>query len=247
MLYQDSQLATYIDRPTRFTCRVRLYGVMLETHLKNTGRGADVLLAGAIVVIVPAINSTRKTHWDLVAVRKQTERGNFWVNVDSSAPNQVTKEAVASGLLKFPGLTGTITEFRPEVTFGDSRVDFKGSTSTGEEFFVETKGCTLENQGVVAFPDAPTVRAVKHVYNLDKAMAAGYRAYLMFVIQIDNIDLLTLNQAMAPKLTQAIRDALPQGLQIMAYCSAVDEFGIALHRPTHFEIDAPFVDPQAAG
>lgn len=244
MQYEGARLASYVDRPSRFTCRVELAGEIVETHLKNTGRGADVLLPGATVSVVPALNPDRKTHWDLVAVIKRTDHGDFWVNVDSSMPNKVTKEAVDAGRLTFPDLPGVITEFRPEVTFGDSRVDFKGQTSTGQEFFVETKGCTLESNGIVGFPDAPTIRAVKHVYNLEHAVDEGYLAYLFFVIQIDNIDVLTLNRDMAPKLTKAIKAAVPHGVKILAYCSTVDENGMVLHRPTDFVIDAPFTDPQ---
>ncbi|MCH4011639.1 DNA/RNA nuclease SfsA [Furfurilactobacillus sp.] len=244
MQYEGAQLAHYVDRPSRFTCRVERNGETIETHLKNTGRGADLLIPGATVSIVPAKNPERKTHWDMVSVIKRTDHGDFWVNIDSAMPNKVTKEAVDAGLLTFPDLPGTITEFRPEVTFGDSRVDFKGKTSNGQEFFVETKGATLESHGIVGFPDAPTIRAVKHVYNLEHAIDEGYMAYLFFVIQIDNIDVLTLNHHMAPKLTAAIKAAVPHGVKIAAYCSKVDENGMTLHRPAEFRIDEPFIDPQ---
>ncbi|GKT03786.1 DNA/RNA nuclease SfsA [Furfurilactobacillus entadae] len=244
MKYEGVQLASYVDRPSRFTCRVELNGAVVDTHLKNTGRGAEVLIPNATVAVVPAKNPDRKTYWDLVAIVKETAHGRFWINVDSSAPNQVTKEAVTAGRLVLPELEGDIMAFQPEVTFGDSRVDFKGVTTTGREFFVETKGCTLENEGIVGFPDAPSVRAVKHVVNLAAAVAAGYQAYLLFVIQMDNVDVMTLNKTMAPKLTAAIREAETAGVHVLAYCSTVDEHGITLHRPTTFDIDAPFTNPQ---
>ena len=52
------------------------------------------------------------------------------------------------------------------------------------KIFAEVKGVTLEKDGVLMFPDAPTERGVKHLNELAKALKEGYEAYVAFIIQM---------------------------------------------------------------
>ena len=66
---------------------------------------------------------------------------------------------------------------RQEVTYGNSRFDLYAEEEE-RKIFIEVKGVTLEEDGVVKFPDAPTERGVKHVEELCKAVRDGYEAYI---------------------------------------------------------------------
>ena len=89
MHYKTILDATFLSRPNRFIAKVLLDGKEETVHVKNTGRCKELLLPGADVRLEVSDNSTRKTKYDLVAVRKE---GLGWVNIDSQAPNKVVKE-----------------------------------------------------------------------------------------------------------------------------------------------------------
>ena len=109
----------------------------------------------------------RENKWDLIAV----EKGKRMINMDSQIPNRVVKEWLEQG-----HLFENITCIRPEYTYGNSRFDLY--VEAGErKIFIEVKGVTLEEDGVVRFPDAPSERAVKHVEELQSSQD-GYEAYV---------------------------------------------------------------------
>ncbi|MBQ1918718.1 MAG: DNA/RNA nuclease SfsA [Schwartzia sp.] len=161
MIYADTAEARFIDRPNRFIAHVELDGRTETVHVKNTGRCRELLLPNIPVVLEKSDNPNRKTKYDLIAVRKK-KLG--WINIDSQAPNKVVKEWL------------TKQDFDvviPEYSYGDSRIDFymeKGN----RKYLLEVKGCTLEIDGTGYFPDAPTVRGVKHIRELMKAQKQGF-------------------------------------------------------------------------
>ena len=83
---------------------------------------------------------------------------------------------------------GKITYVKPETTYQNSRFDFY--IECGErKIFIEVKGVTLENDGICAFPDAPTERGAKHLRELTELSKQGYGAYVLFVIQMENVQM----------------------------------------------------------
>ena len=122
-----------------------------------------------------ANSPTRKTKYDLISVVK----GDRLINIDSQAPNKVFYEWAISG--KF---LPDITLIKPESVFQNSRFDFYIETEN-KKAFVEVKGVTLEEKGVVMFPDAPTERGVKHIEELIQAKKQGYEAFIVFIVQMD--------------------------------------------------------------
>lgn len=70
------------------------------------------------------------------------------------------------------------------------------------KIFVEVKGVTLEQDGVVLFPDAPTERGVKHVHELIQCHGEGYETYILFVVQMDHASYFTPNRKTHPQFAQ---------------------------------------------
>lgn len=196
-----------MERPNRFVAYVDIEGRRERVHVKNTGRCRELLTSGAAVYLEPCTNSARSTAYDLVAVEKDGRT----VNIDSQAPNRAVLEWLWSRRL-FPDMVSV----RPETVYGSSRFDFYIETS-GEKIFMEVKGVTLEEGGVVRFPDAPSQRAVKHVEELIKAVREGYGAYILFVIQMKGVSYLLPNAQTHPAFAQALRHAAEAGVRILAY------------------------------
>ena len=156
MRYKNITPAVFLDRPNRFVAHVSLNGETETVHVKNTGRCRELLLPGAQVWLTAPGTPGRKTEYDLVAVRKEN---GLLINMDSQAPN-----AVALEWLKTRGYDSILPEYR----YGGSRIDFYMERGR-DRFLMEVKGCTLEENGIGYFPDAPTERGVRHLRELSKA------------------------------------------------------------------------------
>lgn len=195
----------FLARPNRFVAHVQIDGQTEVVHVKNTGRCRELLPAGAQVWCQRCDNPNRKTKYDLITVRK----GNRLINMDSQAPNLAAREWLLSGGL------GQVENLRAETTHGDSRFDFS-FTLDGTPCFLEVKGVTLENDGICAFPDAPTQRGAKHLRGLTDAAKDGYGAYVLFVIQMTDVQYLHPNDLTDPDFGAALREAAANGVQILA-------------------------------
>ena len=193
MRYDNMTPGVFLSRPNRFIAHVRIDGQEEVVHVKNTGRCRELLVPGCTVWCQRAKNPQRKTKFDLIAVQK----GARLINMDSQAPNTAAGEWLRSGGL------GELTDLRPEVRHGDSRFDFS-FLKDGRRCFLEVKGCTLETDGVCAFPDAPTERGAKHIRGLTAAAGEGFRAYILFVIQMSDVKYLRPHGARNACLAEAL-------------------------------------------
>ena len=98
MKYENTLTAHFIIRENRFIARCRLAdGKEVVVHVKNTGRGKELLLPEALVVLQYCPSPTRKTSYDLLAVQK----GQQWINIDSQLPNKLALEGLLNRLRDF--------------------------------------------------------------------------------------------------------------------------------------------------
>ena len=220
MTYTKMVPGTFLKRPNRFIAHVLIDGSEEIVHVKNTGRCRELLPPGASVWCHRSDNPNRKTKYDLITVRK----GSRLINMDSQAPNIAAKEWLLSGGL------GEITDLRAETVHGDSRFDFS-FRKDGKLCFLEVKGVTLENDGVCAFPDAPTERGARHLRGLQHAVKEGFGGYVLFVIQMADVKHLHPNDATDPAFGKALREAAVSGVQILAMDCTVTEDTMAIRSP----------------
>ena len=218
-------LGRFVARPNRFIAHIEINKKTEICHVKNTGRCRELLPEGARVYCADCQSPNRKTRYDLIAVQK----GERLINMDSQAPNAAVKEWLLAGGL------GDIQNVKPETTFGDSRFDFS-FVKDGKLSFLEVKGVTLENNGVCAFPDAPTERGVKHLQELTRLCKEGYGAYVVFAIQMENAKYLHPNDNTDPAFGKALRQAAVAGVQILAYDCNVTPNTMTLKAPVEVRL-----------
>lgn len=214
MKYSDITEGIFIDRPNRFIANVEINGKKTVCHVKNTGRCRELLISGTRVYLQRSDNPARKTEYDLISV----EKGKLLINIDSAAPNK----AAAEYLRKLYGENAVI---KAEVRYGASRIDFLAE-SGGERRFIEVKGVTLERNGRAFFPDAPTVRGVKHLNELCSAVKEGYRACALFIIQMKGVSAFSPNDVTHPEFGKALRWAAECGVEIKAVDCLVTRDGM---------------------
>ncbi len=218
MKYRNIEKAYFIERPNRFIAYVETAAGREICHVKNTGRCRELLQEHAQVFVQRNDNPSRKTKLDLIGVRKK----DYLINMDSQAPNAAVKEWLQAG-----NLVSEQAVIRPEKKYGDSRFDFY--IEDGErKIFIEVKGVTLEEDGVVRFPDAPTERGVKHIQELVRCVEDGYEAYILFVIQMRPVKYLEPNDVTHRAFGDALRAAKQAGVRILAYDCIVTEDSMVL-------------------
>lgn len=227
MQYSDIHKAVFLERPNRFIAHCTVDGMLETVHVKNTGRCRELLVPGATVYLEKSSNPNRKTAYDLVTV--ETPFG--LVNMDAAAPNQVAGELLRAGaILSSPTLV------QPEVRFGASRLDFYAENDR-QRLFVEVKGVTLRQGEWAVFPDAPTVRGTKHMGELVQAVAQGYRAMALLIVQMAGCTAFRPNRETDPAFCRALRDAQAAGVEVRAVDCRVTPDTVTANRELAVDLD----------
>lgn len=216
MKYENIKKAKFLSRPNRFVAEIEIDGKVELAHVKNTGRCKELLIRGTTVYVREDRSPHRKTKYDLITV----EKGRRLINMDSQVPNQVFREWAEAG-----GLGKNISLIKGEHSYGNSRFDFYMEKG-GEKYLIEVKGVTLETDGVAMFPDAPTERGVKHIKELVKAMGEGYKAAIVFVVQMKEVKYFTPNDDTHKAFGNALREAVNKGLKVIVFDCFVTEDSI---------------------
>ncbi|MBU5473683.1 DNA/RNA nuclease SfsA [Roseburia sp. MSJ-14] len=227
MKYKNIVTGKFQSRPNRFIAMVDMDGKVETCHVKNTGRCKELLLPEAEVYLEKSGNPNRKTAYDLVGVKK----GKVLINMDSQAPNQAVKEWLEKEVY-----FKNITYLKPECKYGNSRVDFYLETAEERKIFIEVKGVTLEEEGVARFPDAPTLRGIKHMKELEQAVQQGYEAYILFVIQMKGIKWFEPNDRTHLEFGDTLRQVAKNGVGVLAYDCSITKESMELDMPVEVRL-----------
>ena len=223
MRYDSIMEAIFLDRPNRFIAHVLLDGEPVVSQVKNTGRCRELLVPGAKVILSRGSNPLRKTAYDLISVYK----GDRLINMDSQAPNAIAEEYL-------PRLFPDLTEWKREVTCGDSRFDFYG-VQAGRPFYLEVKGVTLERNGMAYFPDAPTERGAKHLRELTALQQTGTDAHVLFIVQMKDVIALRANRTTDPAFADGLLRARDAGVGIHAVDCLVTPDEVIVNEPVRVD------------
>ena len=226
MRYDNIHKGKFLSRPNRFIANVEIDGKAEVCHVKNTGRCKELLVEGCTVWLEHSDSESRKTAFDLVAV----EKGDRLINMDSQAPNKAVGEWLRE---KMP--FGEGFSVYPEKKYGNSRFDFY-LESQDRKIFMEVKCCTLEKDGVVLFPDAPTLRGVKHIEELSHCLDEGYEAYIMILVQMSDVKYFTPNYDTHPEFGEALEKAFRKGVKILCYDCNVTHDSMTVGKPVKVKL-----------
>lgn len=205
MKYSNVVEGVFVARINRFVAEVVIDEQKTLCHVKNTGRLKELFVPGNRVFLEKTSNQKRKYPYDLIAVY----RGNVLFNVDSQCPNKLFAEWVQRG-----NLFSHVKEWKPEKYFQNSRIDFY-IEADDKKIWIEVKGVTLESNGVLLFPDAPTERGVKHLKELSDAVEQGYDAYVVFVAKTEAGVVFSPNKKTHPAFAEELKKAKENGVKVI--------------------------------
>ncbi len=172
-LFKDLVEAIFIERSNRFVVECRIGGRRARAYLPNPGRLWELLLPEVTLLLEPA-RKREGLPYTVVAVK----RDGLPVMLHTHRTNQLAAFLVNRGAIK--GLEG-FRVVKEEVAHGDSRFDLLLENERGEKLLTEVKSVTLYSGRLAMFPDAPTVRGVKHLNTLGE-LGGGVRGAVLFVV-----------------------------------------------------------------
>jgi len=231
MKYESVIEGRFVERINRFVAIVEIGGEIEKVHVKNTGRCKELFIKGVRVYLEPAKNPDRKTRYSIVALYK----GDKLINIDSQIPNACAYEALFKNAMLKQAIKD-ICVVKREVTYKNSRFDLYFETSKGKKGFIEVKGVTLEVDGIAKFPDAPTVRGVKHVRELIESVEEGYESYILLVVQMKPVHFFVPNALTDPDFAKSLKRAKEKGVGILCFDSIVKPDSIVIDQPIEVKL-----------
>lgn len=218
-----------IRRYKRFLADVTLSdGQGVIASCPNTGSMLGCAEPGSPVWLSESDDPSRKHRytWELVGVRS----GPGWVlvGINTGLPNRIVREGIESGVVA--ELSG-YESIRSEVAFGEerSRVDLLLGAEGRPPCYVEVKNVTAAvDDGVALFPDAVSERGAKHLRELARIVASGARAVQFYCVQRGDVREVRPADAIDPAYGKALREAMAQGVEVLAYRAEVTRRGIRL-------------------
>lgn len=208
---------TFQKRPNRFIAEVLVESKLQTVHVANTGRCTELLVPGVKVLLNQNDNPNRKTRFSLNYVKNM----GHWVNMISVSANQAVYNSLIAGDIK------TINDpydIKREYSMPGTRIDFY-CKSEKMDVYIEVKSVTLLKDNFVQFPDAPTLRGVKHLEHLIELKKQGNRAIIIFVVQHPLGSLFKANIDNDPIFAYKLKEAHEAGVEILVY-KASSEVGV---------------------
>lgn len=202
------EVGKFIDRPNRFIASLELdSGEIITAHVHDSGRVKELLFPENKILLRRAKNiENRKTLWDVIAAYSDD---NEEILINSSIHRYITDNYFKNEDIS---IFGKIDFIKPEVKFGNSRLDYL-IEKNGEKIYIETKGVSLSNGKIATFPDAPSVRATKHLNELIEIKKSGHRAAVILLILRDS-DFFVPNRETDPLFYETFYKAIEEGVEI---------------------------------
>ena len=192
----DPVYATFISRPNRFVGHILVDGKSATCHIADTGRLKEILTDGR-KVLVTKNPSKLKTDYRLIACKM-----NEWVLINTTIHTHIARTAIRNGVLGFVPET-----IQPEVKVGNSRLDFL----IDKNIYVELKGTNLLVNARCRFPDAPSVRAVRHLKELIQLKSEGKEAVIL-LMGLRDCNCFAPNRGLDPGFADTFREAMDTGV-----------------------------------
>ncbi len=220
--------AILLRRYKRFLADIRV-GEGIETvHCANTGAMHGCSDPMSRVWYSTSSNPRRKLQHSLEIV--ETSQGHR-VCVNTARANQLVAEALETNSIPELSRLGT---WRREVGVPDESGRFDFGT---DGVVMEVKMVSWLRNGVGVFPDATSVRAARHVESLKKCAQRGMRAILLYCVPHSGVDSVTTASDIDPTYSEAISDAVADGVDVLAYRWSVSATNWLLDRELPFVVE----------
>ena len=196
-----------IKRYKRFFTDIEVNNKTLTAHCPNTGSMMGLLDKGNDVWITKHNDPKRKLKFtlEMIKVKKRI------IGVNTHRANRIVEHALNNKL---------IDEFK---SIKNVKAEFKYSENTRFDFLcdkkiLEVKNVTLlRDDNIAEFPDAVTSRGSKHLKMLINSIKKGYKPYVLFLTQIQDINKFRIAKDIDANYFKDYIEAKKAGVNFIAY------------------------------
>ena len=220
----------FIKRYKRFFVDVKVNNQIITAHCPNTGSMLGLLNEGNRVWISKSNNPNRKLKYTLEIIEDNKSK----VGVNPHLTNKIVLDALKNNLIKE---FNNILEIKPETKFGNNtRFDFL-VINKKDRAFIEIKNVTLSRiKKLAEFPDAVTVRGLKHINELIKASKKNYKIFILYLVQREDCKNFTIAKDIDPSYASALKKAVKNKLNVLCYDCKFSSKGIKLNKKIKINI-----------
>ena len=213
-----------IKRYKRFFVDIKLNKSIITAHCPNTGSMKGLLEEGNDVYIIKHDDPKRKLKYSLEIIKAQ----NNLVGVNTHLANKIVNHGLTNNLIKELKNNDSI---KPEVFFDkETRFDFLIERNK-QKSFLEVKNVTLfRDKKTAEFPDAVTSRGSKHLLTLIDAIKKGYKGYLIFLVQIENMEFFKIARDIDDEYYKNYIYAKKAGVNFLAYGCKINTKEIIINK-----------------
>ena len=206
-------MATLIARPNRFLAVCKLGRRTVEAHVPDRGRCLDLLVPGREVALVSARGPLRRTRYTALLAKSGA---GIWVSLDPAGAPRLVAAALERGVLPWGA-----TAARRELAVGSSRIDLLLQPG---DVLCEVKSVGAAQDGVALFPDAPTLRGLRHLALLSRLSRRGRACAVVLCAQRGDVRAVAPDDRIDPAFARGLRRAASAGVRIGAIrCAAYPE------------------------
>lgn len=200
-----------IKRYKRFFTDIKLNKEVVTAHCPNTGSMMGLLEEGNEVYLLKNDDPKRKLKYGLEIIKS---RDNL-VGVNTHMANKIAHHGLKNNLIKE---LKNNDDIKAEVFFNkETRFDFLIEKNK-QKIFMEVKNVTLfRDKNTAEFPDAITSRGSKHLLTLIDAIRKGYKCYLLFLVQIENMEYFRIAKDIDSEYYKNYLIAKKAGVNFLAY------------------------------
>ena len=199
-----------VDRPNRFTVRVKIGSAVKRIYLPNPGRLSTLIAPGRDILCERVMGKSRKTDFNAFAIKV----GRSYATVNSSFANEIFSTAIERRALR--DFKGYSVEARERRIPAYGRIDFVLRDPKGKLTYVEVKSCTHVEEGIAKFPDRPTERGRRHLKVLTDLASRGFACSLIFIVQRADAKVFKAFREVDPEFAGLLEGAARAGVKIKA-------------------------------
>ena len=213
-----------IKRYKRFFADINYKNKIITAHCPNTGSMMGLLDQNNEVWISKNNDPKRKLKYTLEIIKAKDNL----VGVNTHLANKIVYEGLSNNLINEFMNSESI---KLEVYYNkNTRFDFLVNKND-QKHYIEVKNVTLfRTNNISEFPDAVTSRGSKHIKNLIEATEKGYKSYVLFLVQIQNIENFQIAKDIDKDYYANYLLAKKAGVQFLAYRCNISTNSITIEK-----------------
>ena len=210
-----------VKRYKRFFTDIKVNKQTLIAHCPNTGSMMGLLDENNDAWVSKNDDPKRKLKYTLQIIKAKKNL----VGVNTHLANKIVAEGLEQNSFEeFKNLK----EIKAEVFYNkETRFDFLVNKNT----FIEVKNVTLfRSDKTSEFPDSPTSRGTKHLKTLVEASKKGFKTYVLFLVQIENMKYFQIAKDIDKEYYENYLIAKKSGVHFLAYKCKIDSKQIKIDK-----------------